>query len=112
MRLHRARKRSGLRCLTLEIRETEIAALIRNGLLSPDSGQDSTAIRSAIYALLDRHLGGGIRYVTGQIRVPWSGISSRFHASKGLTTSHGFTDIFESVPGRTFWDSQRKKGTH
>ena len=59
-RLHRARKRSGLRCLTLEIRETEIAALIRNGLLSPDSGQDSTAIRSALYSLLDRHLGGGM----------------------------------------------------
>ena len=60
MRLHRARKRSGLRCLTLEIRETEIAALIRKGLLRPDSGQDNTAIRSAFYSLLARHLGGGM----------------------------------------------------
>jgi hypothetical protein len=58
MRLHRARKRSGLRCLTLEVREAEITALIRKGLLRPDSGQDSTAIRGAIYSLLDRHLGG------------------------------------------------------
>ncbi|MFM2444332.1 MAG: hypothetical protein RJB09_1518 [Pseudomonadota bacterium] len=54
MRLHRARKRSG----PLEVREAEITALIRKGLLRPDSGQDSTAIRGAIYSLLDRHLGG------------------------------------------------------
>lgn len=60
MGLQGARRRSGLRCLTLEVQETEITALIRNGLLRPDSGQDSTAIRSALYALLDRHLGGGM----------------------------------------------------
>jgi hypothetical protein len=44
----------------LEVQETEITAPIRNGLLRPDSGQDSTAIRSALYSLLDRHLGGGM----------------------------------------------------
>jgi hypothetical protein len=60
MRLHRARKRSGLRCLTLEVRETEITALIRKGLLRADSRQDSTAIRSALYSLLDRQLGCGM----------------------------------------------------
>jgi len=60
MRLQGARRRSGLRCLTLEVQETEITAPIRNGLLRPDSGQDSTAIRSALYSLLDRHLGGGM----------------------------------------------------
>ena len=60
MRLHRARKRSGLRCLTLEVREAEIAALIRKGLLRPGTEQDRTAICNAIYSLLDRHLGGGM----------------------------------------------------
>ena len=60
MRLHRARRLAGLRCLTLEIRETEIAALVRRGLLHPDSHSDVRAIRTALYALLDRHLGGGI----------------------------------------------------
>jgi hypothetical protein len=70
MRLHRPPKRSGLRCLTLEIRKTEIAALIRKGLLRPGSGQDSTAIRSAIYSLLDRHLGVGMWRVTKQWRLP------------------------------------------
>ncbi len=60
MRLHRARKRSGLRCLTLEVREAEITALIRKGLLRPGTEQDRTAIRNALYSLLDRHLGGGM----------------------------------------------------
>jgi hypothetical protein len=33
MRRHRDRRRDGLRCLTIELRETERDALIRNGLL-------------------------------------------------------------------------------
>jgi hypothetical protein len=33
MRRHRQRRRDGLRCLIIELRETEIDALIRNGLL-------------------------------------------------------------------------------
>ena len=60
MRLHRARRSAGLRCLTLEVRETEIAALIRKGLLRPDSRQDNAAVRNAFYSLLDRHLGSGM----------------------------------------------------
>ena len=60
MRLHRARKLAGLRCLTLEVRETEIAALIRKGLLRPGSEHDSKGIRNALYSLLDRHLGSGM----------------------------------------------------
>ena len=60
MRLYRARRQAGLRCLTLEIRETEIAALIRKGLLRPDSQYDGKAIRTAFYTLLDRQLGGGM----------------------------------------------------
>ena len=60
MRLHRARRSAGLRCLTLEVRESEIAALIRKGLLSPASQKDSTAIRNALYAMLDRQLGSGM----------------------------------------------------
>ena len=56
MRLHRARKLAGLRCLTLEVREAEIAALIRKGLLRQGSEHDSKALRTAVYSLLDRHL--------------------------------------------------------
>ena len=60
MRLQRARRSAGLRCLTLEIRDAEIAALIRKGLLCPDSRQDNAAVSNALYSLLDRHLGGGM----------------------------------------------------
>ena len=56
MRLHRVRRSAGLRCLTLDVRETEIAALVRKGLLSADSQTDAKAIRDAFYALLDRSL--------------------------------------------------------
>ena len=54
MRFHRARKLAGLRCLTLEVRETEIAALVRKGLLRAESQTDDNAVRDAFYALLDR----------------------------------------------------------
>ena len=60
MRLQRARRSAGLRCLTLEIRDAEIAALIRKGLLSPESQRDNNASRNPLYSLLDRHLGGGM----------------------------------------------------
>ena len=33
MRLHRQRRRAGMRCLMIELRETEIDALIRKGFL-------------------------------------------------------------------------------
>ena len=56
MRLYRARKLAGLRCLTLEVRETEIAALVRRGLLRADSQTDDNAVRDAFYSLLDRSL--------------------------------------------------------
>ena len=56
MRLHRARKLAGLRCVTLEVRETEIAALIKKGLLRADSQNDDNAVRDAFYALLDPSL--------------------------------------------------------
>src|SRR5215813_9433922 len=37
MRRHRQRRRDGPRCLVIELRETEIDALIRKGLLKPGS---------------------------------------------------------------------------
>ena len=60
MRLHRAHRSAGLRCLMLEVRETEIAALIRKGLLRADSQNDDRAVRDAFYSLLDRSLSNGL----------------------------------------------------
>ena len=56
MRLHRERRRKGLRCLTIELRETEIDALARNGFLETDARNDEDALRDALYSHLDRTL--------------------------------------------------------
>jgi hypothetical protein len=53
MRLHRDRRRVGLRCLTIELRETEIAALVRRGHLTPDKQNQPHAVALALYEFLD-----------------------------------------------------------
>jgi hypothetical protein len=50
MRRHRQRRRDGLRCLVIELRETEIAALIRKGFLKSEMRNDTSAIIDALYA--------------------------------------------------------------
>jgi hypothetical protein len=54
MRRHRQRRRDGLRCLVIELRETEFDALISKGLLKPEMRNDTVAIIDALYAHLDR----------------------------------------------------------
>jgi hypothetical protein len=39
MRLHRDRRRRGLRCLMIELRETDIDALIRGGITGARNAQ-------------------------------------------------------------------------
>jgi hypothetical protein len=56
MRAHRQRRQDGLRCLTIELRETEIDALIGKGMLKADARNDPYAIRDALYAHLERTL--------------------------------------------------------
>jgi len=56
MRLHRERRRNGMRCLTLEVRELEIDALIRKGLLHAEKRNDPIAVTEALYAHLERTL--------------------------------------------------------
>jgi hypothetical protein len=57
MRAHRERRRLGLRCLMIQLRETEIQTLINWGLLKPEMRNDLYEIREALYAHLDRTLG-------------------------------------------------------
>jgi hypothetical protein len=57
MRRHRERRRDGLRCLTIELRATEIDALIDRGLLKPETRNDPSAVKEALYAYLDHTLG-------------------------------------------------------
>ena len=57
MRAHRQRRRDGLRCLMIELREQEIDALARNGFLKVDKRNDPYLIEMALYEFLERTLG-------------------------------------------------------
>jgi hypothetical protein len=56
MRRFRERRRDGLRCMTIELRETEITTLIRKGLLNEDVRNDLRAVKTTFYSFLDRTL--------------------------------------------------------
>jgi hypothetical protein len=57
MRAHRERRRAGLRCLMVQLFETEIDELIRRGLLKDVARNDPQSVRDALYLHLDRTLG-------------------------------------------------------
>ena len=57
MRRHRERRRNGLRCLMIELRETEIDALIQRRLLNDETRNDPAMVSMALYAFLDTTLG-------------------------------------------------------
>jgi hypothetical protein len=52
----RKRKREGLRCLTILLREAEVDVLVRRGRLLNESRADPAAIRNAVHSFLDDHL--------------------------------------------------------
>jgi hypothetical protein len=53
MRLHRARRKLGLQCVTIPLSEAMIETLVHRGLLPRDERADRTAIRKALYSHLD-----------------------------------------------------------
>ena len=57
MRRHRERRRRTMRCMFIELREAEVAALIRGGLLTEETQNDKRAVKTAFYEFLDRTLG-------------------------------------------------------
>jgi hypothetical protein len=56
MRRHRERRRDGLRCLSIELRATEIDGLIDKGLLKPETRNDAKSIIEALYGFFDKTL--------------------------------------------------------
>ena len=56
MRAHRKRRRAGLRCVVVQLRETEIDVLIKRGLLKADARNDLNAVVHALYHHLDATL--------------------------------------------------------
>jgi hypothetical protein len=57
MRLHRERRSLGLRCLMIELCETEIDVLICKGFLKSETRNDPNAVRIALYEFFGRTLG-------------------------------------------------------
>ena len=49
MRLHRERRRLGLRCFSVQLRETEIDVLIGKGMLNAETRNDPSAITDALH---------------------------------------------------------------
>jgi hypothetical protein len=56
MRLHRERRRRGLRCILIELREIEITELVRRKYLRAECRADPYAIRDALHTYFDRTL--------------------------------------------------------
>jgi hypothetical protein len=56
MRFHRQRRKAGLRCVTIELRETEVTELIKRGFMTADARNDLRAIRNAVHRHLDESL--------------------------------------------------------
>ncbi len=56
MRRSRERRRDGTRCLLVELRATEVAALIRRGFLNADARNEKDAILGALHAHLQQSL--------------------------------------------------------
>ena len=56
MRRHWERRRKGLRCLLIQLRETEIDTLIYRGLLNPETRNNASAVRKAFHTFLDATL--------------------------------------------------------
>jgi hypothetical protein len=56
MRLYRDRRRKELRCVTIEVRETEIDILVQRGLLLGEMRHDPIAVRDALHSFLDQTL--------------------------------------------------------
>ena len=56
MQAHRRRRRAGLRCVVVQLREKEIDVLVRKGVLNADARNDRYAVRDALHAHFDRTL--------------------------------------------------------
>jgi len=54
MRRYRARRREGLRLVQVQLRETEVDALIESGWLEEHSRNNSNAVIDALHRLFDR----------------------------------------------------------
>jgi hypothetical protein len=59
MRVSRQRRREGRRCVTLDVRETEVNRLVTLGLLRAADRDDPNEVLLALYRFLDHSALGG-----------------------------------------------------
>ena len=57
MRRCRARRRAGFRCLTIELHDTEIDALVHRGLLTLHERDDLEAVVAAVHNFIEHTIG-------------------------------------------------------
>ena len=62
MRLYRERRRRGLSCIKVQLRRSEVDALIACGLLKPADRQDRGVLAAALHRYLDINPIGGRRW--------------------------------------------------
>jgi hypothetical protein len=54
---YRARRRAGLRCVTIQVRQSELDLLVKWDLLAPEQRTNRGAITQALHRFLDNTLG-------------------------------------------------------
>ena len=62
MRVYRERRRRGLSCIKVQLRRSEVDALIACGLLEPADRQDRGVLAAALHRYLDINPIGGRRW--------------------------------------------------
>jgi hypothetical protein len=62
MRRYRERRQRGLLCIKVQLRRTEVDALIARGLLKPTERQDRSALAAALHRYLDANPIAGRRW--------------------------------------------------
>jgi hypothetical protein len=62
MRRYRERRRRGLSCIKVQLRRSEVEALIACGLLQPAQRQDRNVLAAALHRYLDINPIGGRRW--------------------------------------------------
>jgi len=56
MRIHRQRFKRGLKCVLIEVRDSEIKELIRRGFITETDSASQYSLRHALHNFLDQHL--------------------------------------------------------
>jgi hypothetical protein len=106
MRRSRARRRQGLRLVQVQLRETEIDALIESGWLEERSRNDPNAVVDAVHRLFDRVFSRMTRnaartwWLATALMAVWSHLDRVTRNGQGRQSIHIFADT-DHITSRT-----------